>query len=129
MVYLDSSAIVKLVVPEPESAALRRRLAKEPDWVSSALAHVEVLRAMRRREATVRELDEAQELLARIALAPVDDSILGVAARIEPSALRSLDAIHVATALSLFGLDAFVTYDVRQLAAAIVAGLPAVSPT
>ena len=129
MVYLDSSAIVKLVVPEPESAALRRRLAKEPDWVSSALARVEVLRAMRRREATVRKLDEAQELLARIALAPVDDSILGVAARIEPSALRSLDAIHVATARSLFGLDAFVTYDVRQLAAAIVAGLPAVSPT
>ena len=129
MVYLDSSAIVKLVVPEPESAALRRRLAREPDWVSSALAVVEVVRAIRRREATVRELEEAQELLARIALAPVDDSILGVAARMDPTALRSLDAIHVATAQSLFGLEAFVTYDVRQLAAAVVAGLPAISPT
>ncbi len=128
MVYLDSSAIVKLVVPEPESAALHRFLASEPEWVSSALSSLEVLRALQRREVADPQLERARELLARIALAPVDDRVLAVAARMPPSALRSLDAVHLATAQSLFGIEAFLTYDKRQLAAAVATGLPAISP-
>jgi len=129
LVYLDSSAIVKLVVPEPESAVLHRFLANEPDWVSSALSSVEILRELRRREAAASQIEQTRELLARIALAPVDDRILAVAARMSPDALRSLDAIHLATAQSLFGIEAFVTYDRRQFAAAVAAGVPALSPT
>ena len=128
MIYLDSSAIVKLVVPEPESRALRQQLAPTGDWISSALAQVEVLRAIRRRNVPDEAVRDAERMLSRIALAPLAEPILNAAATAQPSGLRSLDAIHLATALSLFGLDFFVTYDRRLLAAAAAAGLPAISP-
>lgn len=128
MLYLDSSAIVKLVVPEPESEALRQQLAPTGDWISSALARVEVPRALGRRSLTGASVRAAERMLSRIALVPLDDRVLGAAAEVDPPGLRSLDAIHLATALSLFGLDAFVTYDERLFAAAGAAGFRTMAP-
>lgn len=128
MVYLDSSALVKLVVTEPETAALRRYLRAHPERVSSALARVEVCRALHRAGATEATLRRADQALGRIALVAMDDPLLRAAAALSPSGLRSLDAVHLATALSLDGLDAVVTYDRRLDAAAAQTGLVVASP-
>ena len=128
MVYLDSSAIVKLVVSEPESAALRGALADRPEWVSSALARVELFRALRRADANATTLEYAAAMLDRIALIAVDEGVLEAAAVAGPAALRSLDAVHLATANSVGGLEVFVAYDRRLLAAAGDAGLSVLSP-
>lgn len=128
MIYLDSSAIVKLVLPELESTALRRELTERRERCSSALARVEVLRAVRRANASPETLERAAAVLDRIALVPLDDRILSAAAEVGPTSLRSLDAIHLATALSLFGLASFVTYDQRLFAAASAAGLRPMAP-
>ena len=126
-VYLDSSAIVKLVVAEQESEALRRFLKRRPNRVSSALARVEVVRAVRFQgdEARVR----AQRALERIRLLAIDDAVLCAAADLDQGVLRSLDAIHLASALA-FGasLDELVTYDSRMIQAAEVVGLPWSAP-
>lgn len=128
MVYLDSSAIVKLVVPEPESAALREALARDREWVSSALARIEVLRALRRTGAAPASVRYAEDLMDRIALVALDQPILNAAASAGSAGLRSLDSLHLATALSLAGVDAFVSYDQRLSAAVAAAGLPVLSP-
>ncbi len=128
MIYLDSSAIVKLVLPEPESAALRRELARNRERCSSALVRVEVLRAVRRANPSFETLERAEAVLERIAMMPLDDRVLSTAAELDPPGLRSLDAIHLATALSLFGLDALVAYDQRLLDAASAAGLRTLAP-
>ena len=128
MVYLDSSALVKLVVTEPETAALRRYLRAHPERVSSALARVEVCRALRRTGATEATLRRADQMLGRIALVAMDDPLLRAAAALSPSGLRSLDAVHLATALSLDGLDAVATYDRRLDAAAAQTGLVVAAP-
>ena len=128
MVYLDSSAIVKLVVPEPESQALRRYLTTRAERVTSALARVEVLRALRRARGDERTLQRAEQVLERIALVAVDEPVLRSAADLEPGRLRSLDAVHLATALSLEGIDALVTYDLRLVDAAADAGLAVAMP-
>ena len=128
MIYLDSSAIVKLVLPEMESAALRVELAKHRERCSSTLVRVEVFRAVRRANASFETLERAAAVLERIALTPLDDRVLSTAAELDPPGLRSLDAIHLATALSLFGLDALVAYDQRLLAAASTAGLRTMAP-
>jgi hypothetical protein len=129
VVYLDSSALVKLVVTEPESRALMERLRRWPGRVSSALALTELPRALRRAGfgAVVRR--RAREVLARIALVDVDRRILSAAAALEPRTLRTLDAIHLATALTVReDLDAIVTYDRRLRAAAERAHLEVVAP-
>ena len=129
MVYLDSSAIVKLVVAEPESGALRQYLAAREDRVASGLARVEVFQALRHMHGDTRAtLRRAEQVLEGIALVAVDDPVLRDAAKLEPDRLRSLDAVHLATALSLDGLEAVVTYDLRLHAAAVEAGLEVVSP-
>ncbi|MGK2949905.1 MAG: type II toxin-antitoxin system VapC family toxin [Acidimicrobiales bacterium] len=115
--YLDSSALVKLAVEEPESAALRRHLRRRRPLVSSALARTEVLRALL-------PLGEAAVLrgravLARVELVRINDQILTAAGAIEPPEVRSLDAIHLATAQRLGqDLAQLVTYDNRMTAAA-----------
>ena len=129
VVYLDSSAIVKLVVTEPESGALRQYLAAHDDRIASRLARVEVFRALRRTSGgTKTTLRRAEQVLEAIALVAVDDPVLRDAAALEPRGLRSLDAVHLATALSVDGLDAVVTYDERLQAAAVEAGLKVASP-
>jgi predicted nucleic acid-binding protein len=128
LLYLDASAIVKLVVEEPESAALRRALRTRPQRVSSALALVEVhLSAARRAPAAPRE--RVDRILAGLTLIPVDQLVLESAAQLGAAGLRALDAIHLATAASLGDdLRSILAYDHRLLAAARAAALPAESP-
>lgn len=133
LLYLDASALVKLVRDEPESAALRAFL-DGADLVSSSLALTEVPRAVRRAAADdpglpeQRLLDRAGALLAAVALVPVEDALLAAAGAIEEPRLRALDAIHVAAAADVAPIDAFVSYDARQSAAARLAGLRTVAP-
>jgi len=119
LVYLDSSAIVKLVIRERESDALFEWLAGKPDRISSAIARVEVLRALRRSGAAATLQRRAFDLLERIALLPIDPPVIEAASELGPADLRSLDAIHLATALSVGeDLAGLVTYDDRLNAAA-----------
>jgi len=125
--YLDSSAIVKLAVREPESLALRRYLRRKPALISSALARTEVLRALLPfgDEAVVR----GRAVLQRIDLVRVNDRILNAAGVLRPAELRSLDAIHLATAQELGDdLSALVTYDERMVTAAQQLGFRIAQP-
>lgn len=127
--YLDSSAIVKLVALEPESGALLDLVKAGGPAVSSALATVEVLRAVNRldRRATLQE--KAAEVLHGIAMIKMDEAILRQAAHLRPASLRSLDAIHLATALSVQQhLEAFVVYDEGLTEAAVQLGLAVAAP-
>jgi predicted nucleic acid-binding protein len=129
LIYLDSSAIVKLIVLEQETSALLSFLGDHPERASSVLARVEVLRALRRAGASASERRRAADVLARIALLHVDDDILESAAELEAADLRSLDAIHIATALSIQSeLTGIVTYGERFSAAARRAGLSVFAP-
>jgi predicted nucleic acid-binding protein len=127
IVYLDSSALVKLVVTEPESGALRDYLRRRPVRVSSALARVEVVRAVGPQgpKATAR----ARLVLDRVRLLTIDDALLDAAADLDPGVVRSLDAIHLASART-FGdaLDEMVTYCARMMRAAEVLGMRSVAP-
>jgi len=126
VLYLDASAIVKLVRREPESSALVDEVLRDPERVSSALAWAEVVRAARRTRTNV---DRAITVLEGIGLVPVDDGILRSAGELAPTTLRTLDAIHLATALSLRDdLTAVVAYDDRLIAAARRHGLFVRSP-
>lgn len=127
-VYLDSSAIVKLVVSEPETVALRRYLNRRRPVVSSALAKTEVSRALLPLgDAAVRR---GVDVLNRIDLIRVNDRVLADAGTLLPPELRSFDAIHLATA-RLLGqpLARFVTYDDRQAVAARAVGFSVMAPT
>lgn len=116
-VYLDSSAIVKLVVRDAESSALRQYLRRRSPLVSSALARTEVLRTLL--AAGVDAVARGRAVLDRVALVRVNDRILNAAGVLAPADLRSLDAIHLATALALEDdLRALVTYDDRMATAA-----------
>ncbi len=131
--YLDASALVKLVRAEPETEALRSYLA-DADLLSSELALTEVPRAIHRAAAhhaalsRERLLTLAGELLDAVALLPVDRALLAAAGALSEPALRALDAIHLASAVDLSPIDAFVSYDERQSAAARLAGLRTVDP-
>lgn len=126
-IYLDSSALVKLVVREAESTALRHWLRDRGPYVSSALASVEVTRAVR--HVGPGAIDRASALLDRVRLLALDDTVLRSARDLDPTVLRSLDAIHLASALA-FGsdLEVLVAYDRRLLDAADILRLPTASP-
>ncbi len=129
LVYLDSSALVKLVVREPESPALAAFLREHSDRVSSALALTEVPRALGRAGFGRAERRRAREILTRIALVDVDRRALAAAAALDPPALRTLDAIHLATALALReDLAGLVTYDRRLASAAKRVDLEVLAP-
>jgi len=126
--YLDSSAIVKLAVAEPESAALRSYLRRRRPLVSSALARTEVGRALL--PLGVEAVRRGADVLARVDLVRVSDQLLDAAARLQPAALRSLDAIHLATAQQLGpDLARIVTYDERMSAGARSLGLAVLAPS
>lgn len=131
--YSDASALVKLVRDEPESDALRVFLA-DADIVSSELVLTEVPRAIRRAAAhdprlTLETLmSRVGEILDAVGLLPLDRALLLTAGAFAEPALRALDAIHVAAAVELSPVDAFVSYDERQAAAARLAGLRTMSP-
>lgn len=125
--YLDASAIVKLAVREAESTVLRRYLRRRRPLVSSALARTEVLRALLPSGDTA--VRRGRDSLSRLDLVRVNDRILGVAGILLPPDIRSLDAIHLATAQQLGSdLGQFVTYDERMVAAASGLGFKVTSP-
>ena len=126
MLYLDSSAIVKLVAREPETPQLVEVVRADPEVVSSALAWTEVIRAVRRARGRIAR---AREVLEGIALVPIDDGIIRGAADLAPVGLRTLDALHIATALSLGeDITSLVTYDDRLAEAAATAGIEVIAP-
>ena len=126
--YLDASAVVKLLMQEPETTALRRRLQTWPERASAALLRVELLRTVKR-AGLPRLLADARRQLASIHLIRLDDDLLQRAAELEPPSMRSLDAIHLAAALGLgHDLGAVVTYDARMNSAAQALGLPVIGP-
>jgi predicted nucleic acid-binding protein len=129
LVYLDTSAFVKLVIPEPETAALVTALTPKTLLVASEILEVEVLRATRM--ATGEDgATAARTQLAGVRLLPLTNPIRRRACELEPSTLRSLDAIHIATALDLGDRLACVyAYDVRMATAATEAGLRVCAPT
>jgi predicted nucleic acid-binding protein len=125
--YLDSSAIVKLVVEEPESTALRKYLRRRQPWVASALARTEVARALLPLGSPARR--RLSEVLSRLELIRVSDRVLVAAGTMLPPETRSLDAIHVATALLLGPeLGRLVTYDIRMAEAARANGCAVTAP-
>jgi predicted nucleic acid-binding protein len=131
--YADASALVKLICDEPESEALRAFLA-DADLVSCELVLTEVPRAIRRATAVDPNLPfdllirRAGEVLDALALLPLDRALLVAAGALAEPALRALDAVHVAAAVDLSPLDAFLSYDGRQAAAARLAGLRTIQP-
>jgi predicted nucleic acid-binding protein len=130
MLYLDTAALVKLVRREVASDALVDWIGDHPDelLVSSTLAEVELPRALRRTEPAL--LAAVPALLGRIAVYEIDDLVRATAAAYDDPLIRSLDAIHLATADAVLGddLTAFISYDHRLLAAATALGLPTTSP-
>ena len=125
--YLDASALVKLVLEERETAALRSFLAGHPQRFTNRVAVVEVARAVGRLPASRHApVDEAFDGVAVIEL---HEEVARRAGGVELASLRSLDAIHLASALTLANeLAVFVTYDTRQADAARAAGLTVESP-
>ncbi|HLY48380.1 MAG TPA: type II toxin-antitoxin system VapC family toxin [Solirubrobacteraceae bacterium] len=121
LTYVDSSAIVKLAVAEPESKALRRFLSRRQPLVSSALARTEVVRALM--PSGMEAVSRGEEVLRRIQLLRVNDRVLRAAGRMQPLELRSLDAIHLASASELgSSVKQIVTYDERMTSAAAATG-------
>jgi hypothetical protein len=126
-VYLDSSALVKLVVLEEGSKALAGHLSERPNRASCALARVEVIHAVRPQGRPA--INRARQLLERISLLRLDDVLLDQAAALDGATLRCLDAIHLAAAQALGnGLVELITYDRRMADAAHRIGLPVVAP-
>ena len=128
VVYADSSALVKLVVDEPESAALKEHLRQSPARLaSSRVARVEVARAVRIASPSLAVQADARSLLEEVLLAPVGDVIIEAACHLASSTLRTLDAIHLAT-LQLVDPEEAVIYDRRLADAARGLGYPTVAP-
>ncbi|MGZ8744728.1 MAG: type II toxin-antitoxin system VapC family toxin [Nocardioides sp.] len=129
MIYLDSSALLKLIRREAETEALRGWLnhRSEHPVVTSELGRVEVLRAARRVGGPV--VAEARAVVADLDLVPLDRTVQDVACDVGDPTLRTLDALHLASALLLGDdLTAFVAYDERLVRGARAAGLPVALP-
>ena len=127
--YADTSAVLKLLVEEQHSTAFAALYDGSPDaqWVSSALLRVEMTRAVLRIRPTL--LPKAKELLRAFAYVTIDDDVIDAAMNEPDRGLRSLDAIHLATARAMAPeIDAIVTYDDRLSLAASNAGLGVLSP-
>ena len=128
MAYLDSSAINRLVQPAPESEALRAYLLNRPNRATSIVSEVEVLRFARRYSA---DALKAAERACRTTSSSLHWTTLSSVwlLSLPPAVLRSLDAIHIATALALGEqLDELVTYDRRMQEAALAVGLRIAAP-
>lgn len=129
MIYFDSSALVKLLVEEPESAALVAWVAdrEQVPTISSELLKVEVVRALRRLDPA--GVPDARALVSELDLIPLTGLVVDQAGEAGDPLLRSLDAIHLVSAMSVRDeLTAFVAYDTRLTTAAQAAGLPVRQP-
>jgi uncharacterized protein len=129
LLYMDTSAFVKLVIPEPETRALIAALPPDARMVASEILEVEAVRAARRAGGEG-AADTARAQLAGVRLLPLTAQIRRRACELDPDTLRSLDAIHIATALDLGErLDHIFAYDTRMIAAAETLGLRVCTPT
>lgn len=129
MIYVDTSALVKLVVQEAETAALQKWMKSQEreTFFASQLVRIELVRSVVRTAPD--RIERAREILAGLALVKIDDAIIEAAENLPPIVLRSLDAIHLATAHSLrTHVSAFATYDIRLAQAAKALGLNVASP-
>jgi predicted nucleic acid-binding protein len=124
--YVDASALVKLVVDERDAVALRRFLEGFDEHTTSRVGIVETRRALARVSTDPTTIDR---IMAPIGPIEFDTAIAATAALIQPPAVRTLDAIHLATALALYHVDAFVTYDEPLAEAARSLGFAVASPT
>lgn len=128
LLYLDASALVKLVRPEPETKALIAALDPGAKLVSSEIAEVEVLRALRA-GGGVAAIAIGRSQLESVRLLPVSSRVRRAACELAPTGLRALDAIHVASALQLGDLlESVYAYDLRLIEAAREAGLHVLAP-
>lgn len=133
LVYLDSSALLKRVIEEEHSASLVEELEHHVSahavLVSSSLAWVEVARALRKRldSGFVDVADQVDDALSGVSEHRIEDEVVGLSRRLNPNSLRSLDAIHLASALVL-DADLLLTYDDRLAEACTHNGLPTASP-
>lgn len=129
MIYLDSSALLKLLIEENESTAVASWLSEHSaiPVVSSELAKLEVIRAVRRLEPT--SVPAARVLVSQLDLIPLTGAVIDQATDVGEPPLRSLDAIHLASALAIGDdMTSLVVYDHRLAAAAAAAGLPIAHP-
>ncbi len=125
MIYVDTSALAKLVLSEAQSASMREIAVDS--MVTSALTTTELRRTVRRYAPHLAVA--AESVLAGVMTLAVDAEVLRAASTVDPLTLRSLDAIHLASAMSVRdALDVFVAYDERLLDAARLAGIPTASP-
>lgn len=125
--FCDSSALVKLIVDEPESAPLRQNLGTYSHVLASELSMVEVPRAIRRRDPG--RVAVAHHLIRNLETVTLDRSVIERAAALDPVELGSLDALQLACALRLAQLDpVFIAYDKRIIRAASALGLRTLSP-
>lgn len=128
LLYIDTSAFVKLAVPEPETAALERELPSYGEPFASDLLAIEARRVGGRlgSDAAV----SLERLLADVSLVSISPRIRDLAATLPPTALRSLDAIHLATAVAGgIGQTTLLTYDTHLADAARLAGLRVEAPS
>lgn len=127
LIYADSSALVKLVIDEPESDALEHHLTSDHILATSRIAVVEVSRATALANPSEEVRDEVDKLLTSCTLVAVSSQLLRSARKLAASTVRTLDAIHLASALRIEA-DELLAYDRRLLVAAAEHGLIAVSP-
>jgi predicted nucleic acid-binding protein len=127
-IYFDTSALAKLVRVEPETTALRTWLGERPrePWVTNIIGVVEVQRFAAR--VSQPALTAAMKLVARVGQLDLSPVALARAATLAPPEVRTLDALHIASALELSDLEAIVTYDLRMITASADYGLPVISP-
>lgn len=126
LAYLDASAIVKLVVSEAESTAMNRWFIEAQRVATSRVGLIETVRATSR---TPVDRGHRAYVLANLEVLELTAEIADRAANIDPAALRTLDAVHLASAIALgTDVEAFVTYDSRLAAAASAIGLPVIRP-
>lgn len=128
VVYLDTSVLGRVLLGEPDSSAIMRELGAFDQRVASRLLRIELRRLAIRED----RLAEADQLLAGVALLPLDSEMLAEAETVPPPTVATLDAIHLATALRLAGagrLDALMTYDKRLAGGASEHGLTVLAPS
>ncbi len=131
MIYLDTSAMAKLIVQEVETAALVEWLGQRPDEtaVTSALGRVELMR-MAAGDGGEGVVERAGDLLDGVDIVPISDEVVSVAETIAPATLRSLDAIHLASIAQIHTeLTAVIAYDQRLLDGCVALGYPTISPS
>ncbi|WP_319448525.1 MULTISPECIES: type II toxin-antitoxin system VapC family toxin [unclassified Mycobacterium] len=132
MIYLDTSALTKLLITEPETCALQTWLAAQTGEgeyaVTSALARIELMRVVAR-YGEPGQAERARYLLDGLDILPLTEPVIALAETIGPASLRSLDAMHLAAAAHLeLELTAFVTYDQRLLSGCREVGFATASP-